>query len=220
MTEGYFITGTDTGVGKTWVTITLMRYFALQEKRVVGMKPVASGCSWIDGQLKNSDALLIQQYCTDKPAYELINPYAYESAISPHIAGVDNPARLPTILEHFERLKSGSDSVIVEGAGGWYSFLSGQLDNADLALALRLPVILVVAIRLGCINQARLSFQAIVQSGGNCAGWIAMCVEPELQALEANIDCLNEVLTAPLLAVLPYVEKVDFDTLAKHITLK
>ncbi|MDO9414518.1 dethiobiotin synthase, partial [Pararhizobium sp.] len=203
MEKGYFIIGTDTNVGKTWATIALMRYFKNQGKSVAGMKPVASGCLMQDGQLKNEDALLIQENASLQIDYDLINPYACELPISPHIAGINNPVKLDQLLAKFERLKSLADIVVVEGAGGWYSPLNEREANSDLAIALALPVILVVAIRLGCINHARLTYQAIAQSGVNCAGWIAVCTDPELLNRDENILTIITAVAVPLLGVLP-----------------
>lgn len=184
MEKAYFITGTDTNVGKTWATIALMRYFKSRGKSVLGMKPVASGCLMRDGQLKNADALLIQENTSFQIDYDLINPYAYELAVSPHIAGVKNPVNLDRLAAQFERLKTLADIVVVEGAGGWYTPLNERETISDLAKVLALPVIMVVAIKLGCINHARLTYQAIAQSGVNCAGWIAVCTDPVLLSRE------------------------------------
>ncbi len=126
MEQGYFITGTDTNAGKTWATIALMRYFKQQGKSVAGMKPVASGCFMQDGQLKNEDALLIQENASLKIDYDLINPYAYELPVSPHIAGINNPVKLANIVERFNALKELAEIVLVEGAGGWYAPLNDQ----------------------------------------------------------------------------------------------
>lgn len=214
MGSGYFITGTDTNVGKTWVTVALMRYLKSQGQSVLGMKPVASGCFLQHGKLKNLDALLIQENATLKLDYALLNPYAYASPVSPHIAGADNPVDLAVVSANFRRLTPLADKVLVEGAGGWYSPINNGEDVSDLALALGLPVILVVAIRLGCINHAQLSARAILQSGLPCAGWVAVCAEPQLPCLEENIQTITEKLPIPRLAVLPYLAAVDFDRLA------
>ncbi len=219
MEQGYFITGTDTNVGKTWATIALMRYFKQQGITVVGMKPVASGCSMQDGQLKNEDALLIKENASFKVDYDLINPYAYELPVSPHIAGINNPANLSTIVERFNTLKALAEIVLVEGAGGLYAPLNDQEDISDLAKALALPVILVVAIRLGCINHAKLTWQAIQYSGIPCAGWIAMCVDPDMLKRDENIHTIKTALKAPLLGVLPYLASADFDLLAGKLAL-
>jgi dethiobiotin synthetase len=219
MEKGFFITGTDTNIGKTWATIALMRYFKAQGKSVVGMKPVASGCSMQEGQLKNEDALLIQENASLRINYELINPYAYELAVSPHIAGAKNPVILKKVVSKFNVLKELAEIVLVEGAGGWQAPLTEQEDIADLAKALALPVIMVVAIRLGCINHAKLTYQAIQYSGMKCAGWIGMCTDPKLLNREENIHTLKTSLDVPLLGVLPYIEVADFNFLSEQLQL-
>jgi dethiobiotin synthetase len=217
MENAYFVTGTDTNVGKTRATISLMHYFKSKEKSVVGMKPVASGCFMQDGQLKNEDALLIQKNASVWLEYDLINPYAYERPISPHIAGITNPVKLEMVAVKFELLTTLADIVIVEGAGGWYSPLNEQRTNSDLAQLLAVPVIMVVALRLGCINHARLTYQAIVQSGLICAGWIAVCTEPDMEARDETISTLKATLDSPLLGVLPYRVVADFSFFAEEL---
>lgn len=219
MEQGYFITGTDTNAGKTWATIALMRYFKQQGKSVAGMKPVASGCSMQDGRLKNEDALLIQENASLKIEYELINPYAYELPVSPHIAGINNPVKLANIVARFNNLKELADIVLVEGAGGWYAPLNDSEDISDLAKSLALPVIIVVAIRLGCINHARLTYEAIQHSGIPCAGWIAVCVDRDMLKPDENIRTIKAALSVPLLGVLPYQASADFDLLAGKLAL-
>ncbi len=216
-TQGYFITGTDTDVGKTCATIALMRYFKRQGKTVLGMKPVASGCILQAGELKNADALLIQEHASIALDYQLINPYAYELPVSPHIAGIHNPAKLAVIVERFNSLKALAEVVIVEGAGGWYAPLNAQDDISDLASALGLPVILVVGLRLGCINHAKLSYQAIRLSGIACVGWIAVCVDPDLLNRDENIQTIKAALPVPLLGILPYQQTLDFELLADQL---
>lgn len=219
MERGYFITGTDTNVGKTWATIALMRYFKNQGKSVAGMKPVASGCVMQNGQLKNADALLMQENASVPVDYDLINPYAYEPPVSPHIAGVNNPVELDQLIAGFDLLKTLADVVVVEGAGGWYTPLNEQEANSDFAIALALPAIMVVAIRLGCINHARLTYQAIKQSGVDCAGWIGVCTAPELLSRDENINTIKATMDAPLLGVLPYMEVPDFDFFSERLKL-
>ena len=219
MTLGYFITGTDTDVGKTCATIALMRYFKRQGKTVLGMKPVASGCNLQAGELQNADALLIQEHGSISVDYQLINPYAYKLPVSPHIAGVNNPVKLETIVECFNSLQTLADVVIIEGAGGWYAPLNAQDDISDLAKVLVLPVILVVGLRLGCINHAKLSYQAIKLSGLDCVGWIAACVDPNLLNRHENIQTIKTALPVPLLGVLPYQEQLDFELLADQLKL-
>ncbi|WP_394752331.1 dethiobiotin synthase [Crenothrix sp.] len=219
MQEGYFITGTDTNVGKTCSTVALMRYFKRQGKSVIGMKPVASGCFMDQGQLRNMDALLIQKNASVRAGYDLVNPYAYQLPVSPHIAGLENPVEMINLLAKFEQLKLLAEVVLVEGVGGWYAPINNHQDVSDLAVALELPVILVVAVKLGGINHAKLTYQAIQHSGLTCAGWIAMCIEPHLLCLDDNIQSLKNVLNVPLLGVLPFMEVIDFDLLSRQLKL-
>lgn len=219
MKHAYFITGTDTHVGKTWVTVALMRYFKQQGLSVIGMKPVAAGCEADNGELKNDDALLLQAEASVAVDYPLLNPYAYALPVSPHLAGRDNPVRLDQVLGCFHELQTQADVLLVEGAGGWYAPVNDRETISDLAQALALPVVLVVAIRLGCINHALLSYRAIVQSGLPCAGWIANCTDPDMLCLTENIATLEHLLAAPLLGVLPYQAQADFDLLAQRLGL-
>lgn len=219
MEQGYFITGTDTGAGKTWATIALMRYFKKQGKTVAGMKPVASGCIIRNGKPVNEDALLIQANSSINIDYRLINPYAYTLPISPHLAGIENPVRLDRVIAEFNKLKLLADIVLVEGAGGWYAPINKRQDISDLAKSLALPVIIVVAIRLGCINHAKLTGEAVERSGLLCAGWIAVCSDPDMLYIADNIDSIRQTLDAPLLGVLPFIEDADFDLLSRQLQL-
>jgi len=218
MQQGYFITGTDTDVGKTWATISLIHYFKNQGHTVVGMKPVAAGCSLQDGQLKNADAVQMKAHSNVPVSYDLINPYAYPMPVSPHIAGADNPVKFEKIIANFAVLAGQADVVLVEGAGGWFSPLNDLQDNSDLAKTLNLPVILVVGIRLGCINQAKLTSLAIQQSGLNCAGWIAMCIDPKLPFVDENIQTIQKAIDLPLLGIIPFDSNADFAKMARCIS--
>jgi len=220
MEQGYFITGTDTNVGKTWSTVALMRYFQRQGKSVIGLKPVASGCTFLNGMLVNDDARLLQENATVKLDYRLVNPYAFELPVSPHIAGKDNPVDLNVIVNGFNAIKDQAQIILVEGAGGWHSPLNENQDNCDLAKALKLPVLLVVAIKLGCINHAQLSHEAILKSGVHCAGWIAVCLDPDQLCIKENIDSLKKRLGSPFWGLLPYTKTQDFDLLAKGYSFK
>ena len=217
MSKSFFITGTDTDAGKTWATIALMHYFKNKGLSVVGMKPVAAGCVWQDGLLKNADALLMQENATLALDYKEINPYAFEMPVSPHIAAKDNPVQLDVIENAFRGLKDKADVVVVEGAGGWLAPLNHECDIADLAKVLQISVIMVVAIKLGCINHARLTFNAMQATGVQCAGWLAMCVDPEMQKQDENIEMIKNKISAPLLGTLPYTKEMDFELLAANI---
>ena len=201
MTQGYFITGTDTGIGKTWSTVALMHYFKNQGKTVLGMKPIASGCEEIDGQLRNADALLLQQYASIVLPYQEINPYAFALPVSPHIAAQQSGVEivLDKVVEKYQQIAQQADVVLVEGVGGWLVPLNDHQDVADLAQKLDLPVIVVVGIRLGCINQAKLTFAALQQAGVQCHGWIASCVERDMLMRDENIHTISKSTELPFI---------------------
>ena len=212
MQQGYFITGTDTGVGKTRCSVALMRYFIKQGKSVAAMKPVASGASWKKGRLVNDDALLLQQRASKNFDYDIVNPYVFEMPVSPHIAAerMGENIDFDRILENLDVLQKSSDIVIIEGVGGWLVPLGRQVGISDLAKLLNFPVIVVVAIRLGCINHARLTFSAVQAAGVLCAGWIANYIEPNMLAREENIRAIASFTDIPLLGVLPFSQEPDF----------
>jgi dethiobiotin synthetase len=214
MEQGYFITGTDTNVGKTWASVALMRYFKAQGKSVIGLKPVASGCFVKDTKLYNDDALLLQANASFKLDYDLVNLYAFEPPVSPHIAGKEQPVDLMVVKSKFEQVKEQAQVVIVEGAGGWHSPLNDFHDNSDLAKELNLPVIVVVAIKLGCINHAKLTFDAIIKSGLSCAGWIAVYIDDSQLCPEMMVASIKKRLDIPLLGELPCLDVADFNKLA------
>jgi dethiobiotin synthetase len=218
MKKGYFITGTDTGVGKTWLTVGLMDYFKRQNKTVAGMKPVAAGCEWRQNGWKNEDALLLQAHASIKLPYSQVNPYAFKLPVSPHVACEGKCVDINRVQQNLEDLWQQAEVVLVEGAGGWYSPLSETLDNRNLAESLKLPVILVVAIRLGCINQALLSWRAIQASTIECAGWVAMLIEPDMPKAEDNIRFIQTQITdVPLLAVVPFQSSLSPEDISQRI---
>ncbi|MDC9729295.1 MAG: dethiobiotin synthase [Methyloprofundus sp.] len=221
MAQGYFVTGTDTEIGKTWASLALMEYFQQQGKVVVGMKPVAAGCEMLDGQLKNEDALQLQEQSSVDISYDLINPYAFLLPVSPHIAAKkeNKKIELIRIKQDYQKLAALADVVVVEGVGGWLVPLNEKEDVSDLAVELNLPIIVVVGMRLGCINQAKLTFGAISRLGLRCEGWIASCVEKNMDELEANIKTLKGSTDMPLLAIFPYEEKRNYKN-HKRIQIK
>ncbi|MTI63222.1 dethiobiotin synthase [Methylophaga sp.] len=199
-----FVTGTDTEVGKTRISTGLMGLLRHQGVSVAGMKPVASGCHWIEGQWQNEDALAMIAQSNVSLPYSLINPYAFEPAIAPHIAAgrVNTEVSISDIKQQFERIKAVSDAVVVEGAGGWLVPLNQTETMADLAVALDLPVVLVVAIKLGCINHALLSVESIQQRGLKIAGWVANHLDEQGESAEI-IETLKQHIAAPCLGVVP-----------------
>ena len=199
-----FVTGTDTGVGKTRISIGLIALLQQQGYSVACMKPVASGCVLTEQGLQNDDALSLIQQADVKLDYDLVNPYAFEPAIAPHIAAqqAGSEIKLDLIKQHYLRIEQQADRVIVEGAGGWLVPLNKQQTMADLAVELGLPVVLVVDIRLGCINHALLTVAAIKQSALPLQGWVANQRTENAQAGEI-IETLKQAISAPCLGIIP-----------------
>jgi dethiobiotin synthetase len=199
----YFVTGTDTDAGKTYISTLLLRHFAAQGKRVIGMKPIASGATLLNGAWQQDDVQQLMQASNVQTPTALVNPYCFAPAIAPHIAatqaGVE--VQIAPIQQALQQLRQQADIVVVEGAGGWLVPINAQQNMADLAQALAIPVILVVGMRLGCINHALLSVQSIQHSGLPLLGWIANCRDAQMPELQANIDSLRKRIKAPCLAV-------------------
>ena len=204
--RGIFVTGTDTGIGKTTASCALLAALRARSLRARGMKPVASGCIATPAGLRNEDAEALIATSDPAPAYADCNPFAFAEPIAPHIAarasGIE--IRLDPIRAAYARLASGVDRVVVEGVGGWMVPLSETLMQADLVRALDMPVILVVGLRLGCINHALLSVRAIRDDGCILAGWIANRIDPKMACADANLATLRERIAAPLLGVLDH----------------
>lgn len=202
----YFVTGTDTEIGKTFVTCTLLHAARKAGLRAVGYKPIAAGAELLDGTWSNEDARRLQQ--ASSPGFSLaqINPLCLREAVAPHIAAASEGVVLdvPPLVAGFERLAAEADFVLVEGVGGFRVPLDERLDTADLACALRLPVILVVGMRLGCINHALLTAEAIEARGLVLAGWVANTLAPRMNRFDENLQALQARIRAPLLGVIPH----------------
>ena len=209
--QGFYVTGTDTGIGKTRSSAALLHALRARGLRAVGMKPVASGCERIDGEWKNEDALALIDASDPRPAYADCNPFALPLPLAPELAardaGVD--VELQPILDAHARLAASADAVIVEGVGGWAAPLSANLMQSDLVQALDLPVVLVVGMRLGCLNHALLSARAIAADGCRMIGWIANGIDPGMDAIEDNIAMLRDRLPAPCWGMLPFDPAAD-----------
>lgn len=207
MGKGFFVTGTDTGIGKTTVSCTLLRAFAAQGKKVSGMKPIAAGSE--NGQWMDVEQLLAASNVN--VTRQQINPYAFGPPISPHLAAQQLGTEIDLLVIHhaYQQLSAVADLVIVEGAGGFLVPVNERQNGADLAKTLNLPVILVVGMRLGCLNHALLTAQAIQAAGLTLAGWVANCVDPQMLALEQNITTLEQRLDCPLLGTLPFCREID-----------
>ena len=218
-----FITGTDTEIGKTVVATGLVRAAAQAGVRTVGLKPVAAGCETIDGALVNDDARQLMLASNVELDYATVNPIALEPAIAPHIAAEQaNIAINSRVLKvHYERnLPEEVDLAIFEGAGGWFVPLNEYETFQDFALGLNLEVVLVVGMKLGCINHALLSVQAIKAAGLALVGWIANFPQPEMAVAEENLDALMRRIDAPLLGIVPHLASTAADEVAKHLNIK
>lgn len=202
----FFIAGTDTGVGKTHVTCALLYALRAQGLNACGMKPVASGCVETAEGLRNEDGLALQAASSAPMPYEWINPIALREPVSPHLAAAHEGVEigLAPLWEAFERLRDIHDAVLVEGVGGWLVPLSRGLLAADIARQWQLPVILVVGVRLGCLNHALLSARAIATDGCRLVGWVGNLIDPDMAAIDENLATLRQLLPAPCLGVLPH----------------
>jgi len=209
--KGYFITGTDTGVGKTIAAVGLMGALQKRGLQVIGMKPIACGGEQTEQGPRNEDALALQKAGSIPLSYRQVNPVFFEPPIAPHIAAqeADQPIDIPALVAAFQDLATGVDRVVVEGAGGWLVPLNESEDMASLAQGLELPVILVVGMRLGCLNHTLLTVQSIQSRGLTLAGWVANLIDPDFQQLEANIATLEDRVNAPLLARIPWLESAS-----------
>lgn len=216
---GCFVTGTDTGVGKTWVSAGLMAALRQRGLRIAGMKPVASGCKRTSMGLRNEDALLLREQASREFAYELVNPIAFEPPIAPHIAarkaGIE--IRIDRIVDTFTQLSGHEDYCVVEGVGGWLVPLNDRQSVADLAISLGLPVVLVVGIRLGCLNHALLTAQAIKAQGAALTGWVANFIDPCSNGADETVAALQERLPAPCLGVIPHLARLDVNAVAEML---
>lgn len=222
MSQAYFIAGTDTDVGKTTIATGLLRAAHNLGRSTLAAKPVASGCTVSPKGLRNSDALALIDESSIKLPYEQVNPFAFEPAIAPHVAAREAGVALsvPTLRDAMQQiLAHGADFTLIEGAGGWRVPLSDHANLSDLAVALKLPVILVVGVRLGCINHALLSAEAIARDGLQLAGWVANIVDPRTARLEENLASLAERLPAPCLGRVPWLKSVGAEAVAGHLDL-
>jgi dethiobiotin synthetase len=230
MTRGAFIAGTDTDVGKTRVTLALLRALRARGVRAAGMKPVATGCRSLGakelsmfagfysvGDMINDDVATIAALSLPDCDRSDINPYCFDWGVSPHIVAQRAGVRIEPerIAAAYERLAARCDAVVVEGTGGWFAPIGELGTMADIAQRLQLPVVLTVGLRLGCLNHALLSVQAIGVSNLKLAGWIGSVLAPDMPALDENIATLDALLGVPRLALLPYSIARDAD--ANHV---
>jgi dethiobiotin synthetase len=204
--RGVYITGTDTGIGKTHVSCTLIRGLRSRGVDAVGMKPVASGCESTDLGLRNADALDLIAASAPGLDYNDVNPYAFADPIAPHLAAADAQVAIgpQSIRDAHDRLCGGAGFVIVEGVGGWLAPLGDSLMQSDVVQALELSVVLVVGLRLGCLSHALLTARAIESDGCRLVGWIANRIDPAMLRADDNIAALRARIHAPLLGIIEH----------------
>ena len=208
---GYFVAGTDTGVGKTLVAAALLHLAGERGLRTAALKPVAAGSDERGGKRVNEDGLLLQLASNSHQTYEPVNPVALAAAIAPHIAAAQEGQGL-SVAQLVDRCRpvlerADVDLLVVEGAGGWLVPLNDDETLADLAAVLRLPVVLVVGMKLGCLNHALLTCGEICRRGLTLAGWVGSCIDPQMAVLEENLDTLRQRIDAPCLGVVGHLAK-------------
>lgn len=222
MSAAFFVTGTDTEIGKTTIAAGLLHAARLRGLSTAAAKPVASGCVRTANGLRNEDALTLLGECSLALRYEEVNPLAFEPAIAPHLAAREVGVQLDVaaLLGPVQAmLAKRADLTLVEGAGGWRVPLAGQASLSDLVIALQLPVIMVVGVRLGCINQAVLTAEAIARDGLVLEGWVANVVDPHTARLEENLATLAERLGAPCVGQVPRLAAASPAAVACHLDL-
>lgn len=222
MIERYYVTGTDTEVGKTVASTALLQAARLLGRRTAGYKPVASGSEMTPEGLRNSDALALQRNSVVPLDYDAVNPYTFAEPTSPHIVSADErrPIEASVLSAGLRTLEAQADWVLVEGAGGWFTPLSPTLTLADWVKMEQLPVILVVGIKLGCINHAVLTAQAVQQAGLRLAGWIANDVTPPGRRHAEYLSTLQRMLPAPMLGEIPWLgDAVEIQPLGHYLSL-
>lgn len=221
MTKSIFVTGTDTEVGKTFYSKLLLHSLNAQGLRTAAMKPLASGAAMHEGKLRNADALLLQQAANTSFPYELCNPYCFEAAIAPHLAAKQLGIRIDpdVILQAYKKLQQRADVTVIEGVGGWLVPVDDKQTVADLIQTLGVPVILVVGMRLGCINHALLTADNIKQRGITLLGWVANMMEPGMSHLDENIMSIAARIEAPLLDTIEFINNPEADTPSQRLNV-
>lgn len=221
MTRGCFVTGTDTEIGKTLISAGLLHACRNNGLSAVGMKPVAAGAIVVDGRQTNEDVETLVAASSIAPDRALVNPYLFLPPIAPHIAAAEAHIAIDVnrIVDCFRQLAALADIVVVEGVGGFRVPLSEGFDTADLASNLGLPVVLVVGMRLGCINHAALTAEAIHSRGLTCIGWVANQIDPQMDRLEENIAALDALLDMPRLGTIEHLSEPKPEMVASRLRL-
>lgn len=222
MKKAFFVTGTDTDVGKTTISSGLLAKAMQQKLMTAAIKPIASGCRKTAQGLRNSDALTLLENTNLSLTYEEINPIAFLPAIAPHIAAQEQDIDLSvtTLYPYVKHiLLKKADFTLIEGAGGWRVPLNDTEYLSDLVKALALPVILVVGVRLGCVNHAVLTLETIQRDGLIVAGWIANIIDPQMARLDDNLQTLAKLIKVPCLGTVPHLTKLTATHVASYLSL-
>ncbi|PIE24905.1 MAG: dethiobiotin synthase [Neptuniibacter caesariensis] len=220
--RSFFVAGTDTDAGKTIVSAGLLAAANNKGLSSMGLKPIAAGCEQTEAGLRNSDALLLQQTASIKLPYEQVNPVAFEPPIAPHIAALQEKRMLSA--DRVAALCRGAlmqsaDFAIIEGAGGWRVPLNQRETMASIPKLLKVPVIMVVGMKLGCINHALLTAESIVRDGLKLAGWVANSIDQNMDCYDENVDSINSMLRAPLIGEVPFLAEPSAQNVARYINL-
>jgi len=221
--QRFFITGTDTDVGKTICTAALLHKAKLASKSTLGLKPLAAGCEETEQGLRNSDALVLMAQSTEQLPYDQVNPVALKEAIAPHIAAerLNKPLSAARLVGYLRGVLmiNRAEFICIEGAGGWRVPLNAKETLAEVPKDLKLPVIVVVGMKLGCINHAMLTMEAIHRDGLNVVGWIANRIDNDMDAYQENLDSLKKQIRVPCLGEVPYLTDPSVEAVAQHLTL-
>ena len=220
MNNTFFITGTDTGIGKTFVTCILMQFIKFHHKRVIGMKPIAAGVDIKKGETANEDVNLLNYESSLKLKVGEVNTYSFDEPIAPHIAAQKYNIEIDfkKIKTHAATLKSRTDYLLIEGAGGYLVPLGESTSIADLVDELNIPIIVVIGIKLGCINHSLLTIEAILKRGQKIFGWVANILDNNMLEVDANISSLKQRIKQPLIATIPYSPDRKPENLKNYVT--
>ena len=216
MNNTYFITGTDTGIGKTFITCGLLSFLKLKNLKVVGLKPISAGVQIFNKQKLNEDVFLLKKYSNIELDYKDINYYSFDKPVSPHIVTAQEncPINFDLIKDNIKKIQSKVDVVLIEGAGGYEVPIDVERRMSDLITYIDVPVILVVGVRLGCLNHALLTYEAIKAKHNRIFGWIANIIEEDMLCIDENINYLKEKITEPCIGVVPKIlskmESINF----------
>ena len=220
MNNTFFITGTDTGIGKTFVTCILMQFIKFHHKKVIGMKPIAAGVDIKNGETSNEDVNLLKYESTLQLELGEVNTYSFDEPMAPHIAAQKHNIEIDfkKIKMHAETLKNRADYLLIEGAGGYLVPLGESTSIADLVDELNIPIIIVIGVKLGCINHSLLTIEAILKRGQKIFGWVANILDNNMLEVNANISSLKQRIKQPLIGIIPYSPDQKPENLKNYIT--